>query len=299
MLQLQLQHLSYTARLAPRRDVVTASTAAPSPVPAPKSATTPDALMSMGPGASIGNNLELKFDNESDPRNTVVTVTGYNQINFLNKLTGVFGSFNIEVVEATISTDSDGGVRDVFRVRKFEGGGKVPESEFAVLEKACIETCSTTSKSSMPAIYGDIRPQSASRLEESLQMNAVSEDNASALEMAAFELAQAASALAVLERELMAKVQLQAKDTSTKNQVQQLESRRIEAAADLERRMAALQALLQLRKVHVATEVEPSAARGGGAELNQKGGTGTGPACGTNEIILQAFNCEPDFPSAL
>lgn len=51
--------------------------------------------------------------------------------------------------------------------------------------------------------------------------------------------------------------------------------------------MAALSAILTTRKA-LGQAAEPAAAKGPGAELNQKGGTGTGPAAGSGfEIILQ------------
>ena len=64
----------------------------------------------------------------------------------------------------------------------------------------------------------------------------------------------------------------------------------------LERKMAAMEALMAARKGAVGTKAaEPEKARGGGAEYRfaQGGGTSTGPAAGTGyEIILQAFNWE-------
>ena len=94
--------------------------------------------------------------------------------------------------------------------------------------------------------------------------------------------------------------------------------KRAEAAAVLERRMAAMEAAMAARRTPVA-EAQPQAARGPGADLRfqvlylvllvtsarellsrtllvllQMGGaTSSGPAAGTGyEIILQAFNWE-------
>ena len=66
--------------------------------------------------ASLGYNLDIEFDNDTDPNATVITVSGKDHTDLLSQMTGAFNSLDMVVISATISTDSNGHVLDVFRV---------------------------------------------------------------------------------------------------------------------------------------------------------------------------------------
>lgn len=83
-----------------------------------------DSLTSMD-GAS--DPLQLDFDNESDPDETVITIEGKDQSELLQSLTGAFNELNLVVSSASISSD-DGKVLDVFRVHQKSDGKKVRAS---------------------------------------------------------------------------------------------------------------------------------------------------------------------------
>lgn len=65
--------------------------------------------------------LIIDFDNNQDPDSTVVTITGPDQHNLLLRLTAALNSLGLEVVSASISSQDDGTVLDVFRVTNSEG----------------------------------------------------------------------------------------------------------------------------------------------------------------------------------
>ena len=66
--------------------------------------------------AALGYNLSIEFDNDTDPEATVITVSGKDHTDLLSQMTGAFNSLDVVVTSATISTDGNGHVLDIFRV---------------------------------------------------------------------------------------------------------------------------------------------------------------------------------------
>lgn len=88
------------------------------------------ATATLGPQAPASNlsnlPLNISFDNEADPKCTVVTVTGPDQANLLSQITGALKSLQLLVVSAVVETDtSQGRIKDVFKVTD-DKGNKVP-----------------------------------------------------------------------------------------------------------------------------------------------------------------------------
>ena len=77
-------------------------------------------------GAAEG--LGIDFDNDAEEGLTVITITGRNEPGLLLTTTSVFSALDIEVCEASISTDDSGRVLDIFRVRT-KAGDCVPADE--------------------------------------------------------------------------------------------------------------------------------------------------------------------------
>ncbi|CAL5221418.1 g3605 [Coccomyxa viridis] len=236
----------------------------------------------------FSSSLVIDFDNNSDSEATVVTLTGPDQHNLLLRITGALNSLGLNVKSASISVGPDNTVFDVFRVVGSDNK-KIPEDQWEDVSNTVLRMLAGSSyKSSKPAIFGAApapddggprRPLGSAR-----------EGDAVALEVAAAEMAQAASTLVAIERTIMS---LSEKGADTTALVAK-ETERAEAAAQLERRMAAMEAVLAARRTPVA-EAKPEAARGPGADLRfQAGGaTASGPALGNGyEIILQGFNWE-------
>ena len=66
--------------------------------------------------ASLGYNLSIEFDSDTDPPATVITGSGKDHTDLLSQMTGAFNSLDVAVTSATISTDGNGHVLDIFRV---------------------------------------------------------------------------------------------------------------------------------------------------------------------------------------
>lgn len=67
-----------------------------------------------------GVGLSIEFDNDADPTATVITLSGKDHTDLLSQMTGAFNSLDMIVNSATISTEQDGKVLDVFRVTENE-----------------------------------------------------------------------------------------------------------------------------------------------------------------------------------
>jgi len=231
--------------------------------------------------------LLVEFDNDEDPDATVIRVSGQDKSDLLMALTGAFNSLDLRVCSASISSTDDGAVMDVFHVTDMQDK-KVPESDFETIKGSLLTICASTSRSSKPAIYGLAAEAEIRRLRPLSTTPAALEGDAAALELAAAEMAQAAANLVSLEREI---IEVAAADGDTETR----EAARAEAAALLERRMAAMEAVLAARRSAIDHPAEPAMARGPGGDLRFSGGgaTSTGPAAGDGfEIILQGFNWE-------
>lgn len=144
-------------------------------------------------------------------------------------------------------------------------------------------------KSSMPAIYGIVAAAEVERLKP-LTAEA-SQSDVQSLELTAAEMAQAAAELVATEREIMnlRSRKAEAREISTK------ENARAEAAAALERKMSAMEALLAARRNILAEPAEPQPPSASQLleqmKPPQRIGSGAGAGNGF-EILLQAFNWE-------
>lgn len=231
--------------------------------------------------------LKIEFDNEGDPDVTLMSISGPDQKDLLMQLTGAFNSLQLLVVAASIVTTPDGRVRDGFQVTD-QQKQKIPEKDWEGLKKQLLTLMSGSSRSSKPQIFGAAPATEAKAIR---QTSGQIQGGASALETAAAEMSQAAGSLVAIERRI-GELQEQGAESSV---ITETEVKRAEAAALLERRMAAMEAVLASRRNPPAQAVEPQAARGPGADLRfQAGGaTSSGPAAGTGlEMILQGFNWE-------
>lgn len=231
--------------------------------------------------------LLIEFYGDEDPDSTVIRVTGQDKSDLLMALTGGFNTLDLKVNSASISCNDAGQVMDVFHVTD-ASDKKIPESDYEGIRASLLASCSSTSRSSKPAIYGVAAKAEIRQLRPSSMSPAAMEDDAAALELAAAEVAQAASLLVSLERDIISAGG--AKDASGIK-----ERERTEAAAQLERKMAAMEAALAARRSTIVAETEPAMSQvpGGDARFAGGGTTSTGPAAGDGfEIILQGFNWE-------
>lgn len=232
--------------------------------------------------------LLVEFDNEEDPDATVIRVTGQDKTDLLMALTGGFNSLDLRVNSASISSNNDEGrVMDVFHITT-ASDQQIPESEFDSIKSHLLAICASTSRSSKPAIYGLAAEAEVRRLRPLSTSPAAMEGDAAALELAAAEMAQAAAHLVSLERDIIS-------TGGTQGAEGPQERERAEAAAQLERRMAAMEAVLAARRSTATEQLEPTMSQvpGGDARFAGGGTTSTGPAAGNGfEIILQGFNWE-------
>mmetsp|Transcript_13195 Transcript_13195/g.27873 ORF Transcript_13195/g.27873 Transcript_13195/m.27873 type:complete len:729 (-) Transcript_13195:1725-3911(-) len=264
------------------------------------------------PGVESVKALVIDFDNESDASATIVSIEGENQADLLVSVTGAFSALDLTVLDAMIKTE-EGRVMDVFRV--ITGTGKqIEETEWGSVRDHILGACSASSRSNKPAIFGRAAESEETKQRPMMSVAAVEEElsnienTATELEAAAKDMQQSAADLVRIEQELAetkkaasavavdGEGKLSSEAGVDAQQVMAQLSARAEAAAILERRMAAMEALLSGRRSPEGLSVEgPSSQRGGGAEgrFLVSGGTGTGPAAGSGyEIILQSFNWE-------
>mmetsp|Transcript_26573 Transcript_26573/g.67656 ORF Transcript_26573/g.67656 Transcript_26573/m.67656 type:complete len:709 (-) Transcript_26573:349-2475(-) len=250
-------------------------------------AVAPDALSSMDPTDA----LQVVIDNQSDAECTVVTVEGKDQPHLLMSLSGAFTTAGYAVVSASISSD-DGRVLDVFRVQTAEQK-KIPETKFQEV-KDLIITMTSSNRSGRPAIYGIVAAAEVERLRPlSNVSDAAAASEVQSLELTAAEMAQAAADLVAREREIL---NMRSKGADAR-QLAAKETARQEAAAVLERKMSAMEALLVSRRTIQAQVQEPEEPKKPSAkdmlEQMKPPKVGSGPGCGNGyEILLQAFNWE-------
>lgn len=225
----------------------------------------------------------ITFSNDVDEQCTLVTICGRSDTATLIQLTSVFNSSEIIVASANFnSPEIDGDVCNVFRVTD-NNGNKLAEDKWSGLQAQLLFVLSGSSRSSKPAIFGAVA------VEESSPTSVIStEGDVSALETAAAEMAQAANALVGLERDIISLASSMVDPAMLS--VKQVE--RAEASSLLERKMAAMEAILTSRRtvIEQAKAVEPAL-----PSFLQPPPlvTTTGPGAGSGyEIILQGFNWE-------
>ncbi|GIM08991.1 hypothetical protein Vretimale_12884 [Volvox reticuliferus] len=246
--------------------------------------------MSASPVSSIDTQdvLNILFDNSSDDECTVVKVEGKDKAHLLMSLTGGFSTCGLSVISASITSD-EGRVQDVFRVQTADGK-KVSEDQFSLVKDHILSVTSSTSRSSMPAIYGIVAAAEVERLKP--LKGQAAQNEVDSLELAAAEMAAAAAELVATEREI---IKLRATNADLRL-VQAKEAVRTEAAAGLERKMAAMQAVLAARRNLAAIpEKQKSQAEKLLDTLKPPAPTRAAAGAGSGsgyEILLQGFNWE-------
>ena len=254
-------------------------------------------LQASAPGSTT--DVSIQFDNGADAEGTgatLLTVEAPGADDLLAEATGVLDALGLRVQSAAIHREGaqdtsggsspGGGARLAFRVTG-EGGGQVPEPAWEGVRGALAALWGGVgggALSTMPAIYGVAAEAEVKRLRP---LSTGAKGDAAALELAAAEMAQAAAQLVAVEREVQAAADLllaaeaggagaqrssasfsMSNPVALKAALDAAESRRAEAAAQLERRMAAMEAVLASRRaaadaslVAVASR-EPSTALG-------------------------------------
>lgn len=250
-------------------------------------------LQASAPGSTT--TVSIQFDNGADAEGTgatLLTVEAPGADDLLAEATGVLDALGLRVQSASIhrpgeSGSGGGGSRLAFRVTG-EGGGQVPEPAWEGVRDALAALWGFGggggALSSLPAIYGVAAEAEVKRLRP---LSTGQEGDAAALELAAAEMAQAAAQLVAVEREVKAAAELllaaesggagaqrssasfsMSNPAALRTALDAAEARRAEAAAQLERRMAAMEAVLASRRaaadsatVAVASR-EPSTALG-------------------------------------
>ncbi|KAJ9522476.1 hypothetical protein QJQ45_008233 [Haematococcus lacustris] len=241
--------------------------------------------------------LQVIIDNNSDTECTVITVEGKDQPHLLMSLSGAFTTAGFTVVSASIASD-DGRVLDVFRVQTPDTK-KLPESKFQEVKDLILSMTATSSRSGRPAIYGIVAAAEVERLRPLSNLSGqAAASEVQSLELTAAEMAQAAADLVAREREIL---NLRGKGVDAR-QLSAKESARQEAAAVLERKMSAMEALLVSRRTlgPMVDEKEEAAAASPESkiaaqmmEAMKPQRVGSGPGAGNGyEILLQAFNWE-------
>ncbi|KAF8066365.1 AMY2 [Scenedesmus sp. PABB004] len=236
--------------------------------------------------------LEIEIDNESEKDVTLIRVEGRGQgAALLGALSSGLQQFGVNVRSAAQQSE-DGKVLNVFKVTSSDGG-KVPKDKWEGLRDLVQNMAATTKVSNQPAIYGQLAAADVMRLKGEAPAGLTTGD-AVALELAAAEMAQAAAEFVALEKEMDV---LRAKGADG-GLIALKDTARQEAAALLERRMAAMEACLAARRVIVAPEAPKTAAELMEEQMKAAVSapppvTSTGPAAGNGyEILLQAFNWE-------
>jgi alpha-amylase len=163
------------------------------------------------------------------------------------------------------------------------------------VKQQILAMCSNTSRSSKPAIYGIVAAAEVERLRP-LSQGDTSHNEVSSLELAAAEMAQAAAELVAKEREILS---MRSKGADAKL-VTGKEQQRGEAAANLERKMAAMEAVLAARRTIMVEPSQDEAKKPPSvAQMMEQmkpatlQRTSAGPGCGSGyEILYQGFNWE-------
>uniref|UniRef100_A0A383VU35 Alpha-amylase n=1 Tax=Tetradesmus obliquus TaxID=3088 RepID=A0A383VU35_TETOB len=236
--------------------------------------------------------LEIEIDNEAEREFTLIRVEGRGQGDaLLAALSSGLQQFGVNVNSAAQQSE-DGMVLNVFKVTTTDGK-KVPKERWDGLRDLVQNMASTTKVSNQPAIYGQLAAADVMRLKGQVQPGLTTGD-AVALELAAAEMAQAAAVFVALEKE-MDKLRAKGADGGV---IALKDTARQEAAAVLERKMAAMEACLAARRVIAVPEQPKTAAEMMAEQMKAAvtappSVTSTGPAAGNGyEILLQAFNWE-------
>ncbi len=230
-----------------------------------------------------GGPPSITFSNDADAAGTVINIFGENHTGLLMQLTAVFMANDIMVGSASIKTEDGGSLCNVFCVTD-AAGAKISEDRWAGLQEQLARAVTASSRSSKPSIFGAAVEEDVTVVAASASTEAANE-----LEVAAAEMAEAAAALVRAEREFLAAAQAGAEQATLL--VKQTE--RGEASSMLERKMAAMEAILISRRTQVELAAKKAAEPKIPAFLQPPPTKPSGPAAGTGyEIILQGFNWE-------
>ena len=240
------------------------------------------------PYSSDTHKVLVEFNNDADAICTIIKLVNSKGRSGVMQVTAVFTNNKIAVQSASINIEHSQGQErvDVFNVTK-EEGGKIPESEWPTLERQ-LSAVLGGSKSAKPAIFGAVEAP------DSVNIRVVaSEGDTDALEITAMEMAAAATQLVAIERDLIVL-------TSDGTDPQALAARqqdRAEASVLLERRMAAMEAILAARRQILEAQIQLEEAKPKIPDFMiappPPAIKTAGPGAGNGyEIILQAFNWE-------
>ena len=226
--------------------------------------------------------VAINFSNDSDPDGTVINIFGPNQVGLLMQLTSVFMENNIVVNAANITSEDDGTVCNVFCVTD-SNGVKIPEDQWPGLEEQLTRVMTASSRSSKPSIFG------AAVVDELTGPVTASLEDANELERAAMEMAEAAAALVKAERDYITASESNLEQSA----LQQKQTERGEASSMLERKMAAMEAILISRRAQVELAQKAASEPSIPDFFKPPPMKPSGPAAGNGyEIILQGFNWE-------
>ncbi|KAL4522614.1 hypothetical protein Ndes2526A_g01021 [Nannochloris sp. 'desiccata'] len=233
-------------------------------------------------GSSSSPAVSVTFNHEASPDGTVINIFGQNQPGLLMQLTSVFMANDIIVNSANITTEDDGSVCNIFCVTDPEGN-KIASDRWPLLDEQLTRVMRASSRSSKPSIFG------AAVIDEMAIEAVTSSEDADELERAAKEMSEAASTLVRVERELIGLVE----SNADKSMLLQKQTERGEASSQLERRMAAMEAILISRRTQIELLAKKAAEPVIPSFFQPPPTKPSGPAAGTGyEIILQGFNWE-------
>lgn len=229
----------------------------------------------------------IAFQNDAEHSLTVITLEGRRDAGVIMQVTTMLLQNDILVTSASINSElDDGRTGSVFQVTDASGMLLAEDRWDGLREKLAKIINAGSQRSTKPAIHGV-----TDSTEAKPAPTWASESAANALELAAKEVSEAAKIVVSLDREL---VNL----TSSESDASLLDIKqdeRAEASSLLERKMAALEAVLASRRFHViretleTKELTPSIP----SIMAPPPTITTGPAAGSGyEIILQGFNWE-------
>eukprot|EP01026_Neomeris_dumetosa_P067015 TRINITY_DN6517_c0_g1_i8.p1 TRINITY_DN6517_c0_g1~~TRINITY_DN6517_c0_g1_i8.p1 ORF type:complete len:559 (-),score=98.34 TRINITY_DN6517_c0_g1_i8:29-1705(-) len=236
-------------------------------------------------------NLEIEFfDDNTDYTELRVTGPDEDQ-NLLLLITGALNSLDLTVVFAQIQKDGKpGAVKDVFHIVD-KDGNKVAKDRWDETREHILRLTAGSSRSRKPAIYGIAAAAEVSRLRP-LSVDDT-DGGAAALELAAAEMAQAAANVVQVEKSIESITMRNGE--GDKALLDKLNAEKAEVSAQLERKMAAMEAVLSNRRTIsiVAKPVEKEEEKVKAMVRPPPLPSSTGPAAGSGyEVILQAFNWE-------
>ena len=277
--------------------------------PYPPAAASTDAppSPSSSPAAATPPGVDIAFDN-SDASSSLLTLRAPGADDLLAEATATLDALGLAVQSAAVHRDASDATRATltFRITTGPASGQLPPDRHPSVKSALAALWGGAggggggALSSLPAIYGVAAEAEVKRLRP---LSTGADGDAAALELAAAEMAQAAAQLVAVEREVKLAGDRAVGGGAATADLDALASRRAEAAAILERRMAAMEAVLASRRTAIAPAApEPEREAPSNTVLDALLSTppssvrrspSSGPAAGSGkEIMLQGFNWE-------